>query len=489
MGQALFSGQLFLGERLMRHLFINLVLLMLCSGYAHAAIESYEFQNEEQRDRYQQLTEELRCPKCQNQNLADSDSQIAADLRRELHQQLLDGKSDEAIVDFMRDRYGDFVLYKPRIQGNTLLLWLGPVALLLVVALLLWRSRPPVTEGKGAAKHDATSHVIAHEKNVLPARFLHLVSLLALLLVAAGSLMLYQHIGSLQAMQITELGQAVFARQLPPEQQLQQEEMLLAELDEWLANHPDDDRFVYMRARLLSEAGIWDRAASDYRHLVSLFPEQDNILAEYAQVLFLQNNRTMTPDALAFLKQALQVNPHNVSALGLLGMAAFEQKDYRTAVDFWQRLLQVIPPGTPQAVAIAEGISRAREMGGLTTGPVVETDIRLGAQVSIAAAVQAQPDETVFVLLRAVNGPRMPLAAVKTTVAALAQPVVLDTASSPMRGQLDLAAVESFEVVARLSRSGQPMPAAGDWEGISPPFTRASVPEMLSLSVERAIGP
>ena len=73
----------------------------------------------------------------------------------------------------------------------------------------------------------------------------------------------------------------------------------------------------------------------------------------------------MTPDALAFLKQALQVNPHNVSALGLLGMAAFEQKDYRTAVDFWQRLLQVIPPGTPQAGAIAEGISRARELGGL----------------------------------------------------------------------------------------------------------------------------
>ena len=206
-------------------------------------------------------------------------------------------------------------------------------------------------------------------------------------------------------------------------------------------------------------------------------------------MLFLQNNRSMTPDALAFLKQALQVNPHNVSALGLLGMAAFEQKDYRTAVDFWQRLLQVIPPGTPQAGAIAEGISRAREMGGLSAGPVVETDIRLGAQVNIAAAVQAQPDETVFVLLRAVNGPRMPLAAVKTTVAALAQPVVLDTASSPMRGQLDLAAVESFEVVARLSRSGQPMPAAGDWEGISPPFTRASVPEMLSLSVERAIGP
>lgn len=290
----------------------------------------------------------------------------------------------------MRDRYGDFVLHvrASRVTVPCCCGW-GLSRCCWWLLCCYGDPGPKVTEGKGAAKHDATGHVIAHEM-YSSARFLHLVSLSPLLLVAAGSLMLYQHIGSLQAMQITELGQAVFARQLPPEQQLQQEEMLMAELDEWLANHPDDDRFVYMRARLLSEAGIWGYSRHDYRHLVSLFPEQDNILAEYAQVLFLQNNRTMTPDALAFSNRHCRLIRTNV-CIGLLGMAAFEQKDYRTAVDFWQRLLQVIPPGTPQAVAIAEGISRAREMGGLTTGPVVETDIRLGAQVSIAAAVQAQP--------------------------------------------------------------------------------------------------
>lgn len=466
---------------------VRLLVLWMLASFSFAAIESYDFQNEEQRERYQQLSEELRCPKCQNQNLADSDSQIAADLRRELHQQLLDGKSDEAIVDFMSDRYGDFVLYKPRVQRNTLLLWLGPVALVLAVVVLLWRSRKPAA----AIVEPVDLHVA--EKNpaqngvVFPTRFINLVSLFVLFFVAVGSLALYRHLGSLQAIEMTELGRTVFARQLPQEQLLQQQEVLLKELDGWLENHPDDERFLYMRARLLSEAGVWDRAEEDYRNLVSQFPDQDNMLAEYAQVLFLKNNRSMTPDVLAFLKQTLQINPHNVTALGLLGMAAFEQQDYRSAVDFWQRLLRVIPPGTPQAETIAEGVARAKEMGGLANEPAVVADIRLNVQVGVATEAQAKPDETVFVLLRAVNGPRMPLAAVKTTVAALAQPIVLDTASSPMRGQLDLAAIESFEVVARLSRSGQPVPAAGDWEAVSQPFTRSAIPATLSLSVQAII--
>jgi cytochrome c-type biogenesis protein CcmH len=108
-------------------------------------------------------------------------------------------------------------------------------------------------------------------------------------------------------------------------------------------------------------------------------------------------------------------------------------------------------------------------------------------QVTVAQAAEAKPDETVFVLLRAVNGPRMPLAAVKTTVAALAQPVLLDTANSPMRGSLDVSAIEAFEVVARLSRSGQPMAVAGDWEGVSAPLTRNGVPATLDMSITRPV--
>jgi len=466
---------------------LRLVVLFAIGGELSAAIESYHFESDEQRIRYQQLTEELRCPKCQNQNLADSDSQIAEDLRRELHQQLLAGKTDEAIVDFMRERYGDFVLYKPRFQRSTLLLWIGPILLVFIAVGMLFVSRrssisPSVLDMERVIERSSS------DQSLLPPRFVYFVSLFFIMSIAIASLLIYRQLGSLQALQITDLAQKVYSGSFSPDQQIQQQELLLLELDEWLLAHPDDDRFIYMRARLLSEAGIWDRAVSDYSVLVTKFPEQDNFLSEYAQVLFLQNNRTLTPDAFAFLKQALEVNPHNVTALGLLGMAAFEQKDYRSAVDFWQRLLRVIPAGSPQSQTIAEGVARAREQGGLKDD-AVSVDIRLTVQVTLGERLEAKPDETVFVLLRAVNGSRMPLAAVKTTVSTLATPMLLDTASSPMRGQIDLTAIDQFEVVARLSRSGQPVPSAGDWEGVSEPFARRSVPERIAVVVSRAVLP
>ncbi|HQQ75025.1 MAG TPA: cytochrome c-type biogenesis protein CcmH, partial [Pseudomonadales bacterium] len=168
---------------MIRHVFLSLVLFLAYSGNLYAAIESYDFQNDEQRERYLQLSEELRCPKCQNQNLADSDSQIAADLRRELHQQLLDGKSDEAIVDFMRDRYGDFVLYKPRVQRNTLLLWWGPIGLVFIVAVLLWRSRRSAAVAEKLVNESVVTHHASslQDKKPVAARWVNLLSLLVLL--------------------------------------------------------------------------------------------------------------------------------------------------------------------------------------------------------------------------------------------------------------------------------------------------------------------
>ena len=104
-----------------RWLSAGLLGLTLSLG-AHAAIDTYEFQDEGARNRYRTLTEELRCPKCQNQNIADSDAPIAKDLRNEIHRMLGEGKSDDEIVDFLVARYGDFVHYKPPINERTWLL-------------------------------------------------------------------------------------------------------------------------------------------------------------------------------------------------------------------------------------------------------------------------------------------------------------------------------------------------------------------------------
>lgn len=89
--------------------------------------------------RLQKLSEELRCLVCQNQTIADSNAELAQDLRREVRSMIKDGKSDKEIVDFMVTRYGDFVLYRPPVKGITLLLWGGPIALLLLGLFALQR--------------------------------------------------------------------------------------------------------------------------------------------------------------------------------------------------------------------------------------------------------------------------------------------------------------------------------------------------------------
>ena len=117
---------------------IAVALYVLFPLAASAFIDTREFDDPAQFDRYRMLTEELRCPKCQNQNIADSNAPIAGDLRAEVYQMLQAGQSDEQIVDFMLARYGDFVLYKPRLSAGTLLLWFGPLLFLMAGGVTLF---------------------------------------------------------------------------------------------------------------------------------------------------------------------------------------------------------------------------------------------------------------------------------------------------------------------------------------------------------------
>ena len=107
------------------------LLLGLSSLSVSAAIDTYQFKDAQKQARFQKLTNELRCPKCQNQNLADSNAEIASDLRAKIHLMLEENKSDEDIVKYMLERYGDFVLYQPRLSKQTFLLWYAPALLLL----------------------------------------------------------------------------------------------------------------------------------------------------------------------------------------------------------------------------------------------------------------------------------------------------------------------------------------------------------------------
>ena len=121
-----------------RPLLIIALLVFAVSAFAQPVEGDKEplvFATPEQEQRYKDLTLELRCLVCQNQNLADSDAPLAQQLRGEIFDMLQDGRSDQEITGFMVDRYGDFVLYRPPVQGNTLALWAMPLALLLFGAL------------------------------------------------------------------------------------------------------------------------------------------------------------------------------------------------------------------------------------------------------------------------------------------------------------------------------------------------------------------
>lgn len=113
--------------------------VFLCFSVANAAIEERQFSNPNLADRYAALIKELRCLVCQNQNLADSNADLAKDLRDKTAEMLIAGKSDKDILNYMSERYGDFVLYRPPFRIDTAALWIGPAALLLFVLLALLR--------------------------------------------------------------------------------------------------------------------------------------------------------------------------------------------------------------------------------------------------------------------------------------------------------------------------------------------------------------
>lgn len=118
-------------------------LSLLFSTQVHAGLDLYPFSNEVDERRFQSLTRELRCPKCQNQNIADSDAPLAKDLRDYTYSMILDGRADSEIIGFMVDRYGDFVTYNPPVKPVTWLLWFGPGGMLALILGYIFFFRKP----------------------------------------------------------------------------------------------------------------------------------------------------------------------------------------------------------------------------------------------------------------------------------------------------------------------------------------------------------
>ncbi|QWL63636.1 cytochrome c-type biogenesis protein CcmH [Aeromonas jandaei] len=135
----------------MRVLIASLLLLLgwVVQVPAMAAIDVYTFDNDNQEQVFRELTRELRCPKCQNQDIADSNAGLAKDLRDKTYQMVRQGKDKDEIVDYMVARYGNFILYNPPLMASTLILWLGPLLVIVIgLGVVVMRSRRPVAAAR-----------------------------------------------------------------------------------------------------------------------------------------------------------------------------------------------------------------------------------------------------------------------------------------------------------------------------------------------------
>ncbi|MBN0977671.1 MULTISPECIES: c-type cytochrome biogenesis protein CcmI [Pseudomonas] len=289
--------------------------------------------------------------------------------------------------------------------------------------------------------------------------------LLAAVLVPVLGLALYLHYGAIDKVELTR----EFAE--PP--------VSLADMTQRLeraaAAQPDSAEGLYFLGRAYMAQDRSADAAKVFERSVALAGRQPELLGQWAQAQYFANNKQWSPQLQALTDEALKLDPKEVTSLGLLGIAAFEGQRYQEAIDYWNRLLALLPEQDNSRAALQGGIDRAAEKlkeGGGVVAPIVKSAV-MKVRVDLAADVKARalPTDSVFIFARAVSGPPAPLAAKRVTVADLPVTVELGDADA-MMPQLKLSNFAEVQLVARISRAGQP--TAGEWIGRSQPLASST---------------
>jgi cytochrome c-type biogenesis protein CcmH len=270
------------------------------------------------------------------------------------------------------------------------------------------------------------------------------------------------------------------------------EEGILA-LENNLRRHGDNPNDWFMLANSYVNIQKYPEALKAYEQLVKLAPDEAQIWASYADVYGMANGRSLKSDVVAgYLEKSLALDPDNMSALALSGSAAMERKDYVQAITSWQKMILQMPPGSPNASRFNNSIQSAlnylaaqpdgeKQLAELEQRQMqAEMDLqeqRIAAsnpaaavtgKVSLSPSLEGKvkPTDIVFILARAAEGPKMPLAVFRKQVKDLPLEFTLDD-SMAMQPQLKLSGFNQVIVVARVSKSGTPTAQPGDLEGLS----------------------
>jgi len=309
---------------------------------------------------------------------------------------------------------------------------------------------------------------------------LSLTAVLLSVMVLVGGLGLYLKLGSSSTLQEMAAQQTLVHKlsELAPDERV-------TLLEQEAANNPQQTDVWYALANIYFQQGRAEKTKYAYDQLLAVVGEDSVLLAEYAQILFFMNENKITAEVAAVAERALKVDPRNLSALGLLGISAFENGLYSKAIAAWQTALSVAPDAQG-AEALRLGIERARAL--MAEEPQAATGAQLTVMISLdeALAAQVDPEQVVFVLARAVTGPKMPLAAHKLRVKDLPATVILNDEMA-MRPELKLSSVDEVEVLARVSTSGRPIAKTGDLQGRFGPVNVSDQQAPIKLLIDEVV--
>lgn len=273
----------------------------------------------------------------------------------------------------------------------------------------------------------------------------------------------------------------------------------LAALEEKVAKNPNDGESLLLLARSYGELERYTDAVKAYDKLTQSVTDEAWIWADYADALAMARGQSLSGPPTKLIEKALALDPNFPKALALAGSAAMERADYAAAVRYWEHLLKGLPADSEDAKMIESGLQQAREFlaqskgkkGAKAVQTMPEPDARQSAAqskerisgtVTLSAALKAKtsPTDTVFVLARAAQGPKMPLAVLRKQVKDLPLQFTLDD-NMAMSPQMKLSNFDEVVVVVRVSKSGNAMPESGDLQGTSSTIKPGSTGLKISI--------
>ncbi|PUR56626.1 cytochrome c-type biogenesis protein CcmH [Salmonella enterica] len=322
---------------------VMLMLVLVISGSARATTDVMPFKDEAQEQQFRQLTEQLRCPKCQNNSIADSNAMIATDMRRRVYDLMQEGKSRQEIIDYMVARYGNFVTYDPPLTPLTVLLWVLPLAAIVAGGwIIVARTRRRVRLRREPLPADTP---------VCGARAgwgVYVPGAVIALAVGAGSYALtgsYQQVRAWQ--QATAQTPGLLARALGLRTRLQND---AGNVEGWL--------MLGRTGMVLGNAGT---ATGAYANAYRLAPKNSDAALGYAEALTRSSDPEDNRRGGELLRQLVSRDHTDIRVLSLYAFNAFEQQRFGEAVAAWEMMLKLLPADDTRRAVIERSIRLAQE--------------------------------------------------------------------------------------------------------------------------------